>query len=216
MPKLKPDTQRARRENILDAALTCFSRGGFHATTMQTICKEAGVSPGAVYVYFASKEDLIAGLCERDRAEFAERFSHVASAPDFLDALRQIGEHYFIDESPDRQRFVIEMGLESTRNPRISEIFMTVDQFCFDSFKTLFQRLKDEGRIAPRIDIETLAKVFNVIGDGMFWRRTIEPDINVRAILPVLVELVGSLLNPVEPVALPKTLVLASKKEAGL
>lgn len=55
-----------------------------------------------------------------------------------------------------------------------------------------------------------------MIGDGMFWRRTIEPDINVRAILPVLVELVGSLLNPVEPVALPKTLVLASKKEAGL
>ena len=35
----------------------------------------------------------------------------------------------------------------------------------------------------------------NVIGDGMFWRRTIEPDINVRAILPVLVELVGSLLT---------------------
>lgn len=216
MPKLKPDTQRARRENILDAALRCFARGGFHATTMQDICKEAAVSPGAVYVYFASKEDLIAGLCERDRAEFAERFSLVSSAPDFLDALRQIGEHYFIDESPDRQRFVIEMGIEATRNPRISEIFMTVDQFCFDCFKSLFQRLKDEGRIAPAIDIETLAKAFNVIGDGMFWRRAIEPGFNARAVLPVLVELVGSLLNPVE---LPPRAGLALrdvKKEAGI
>ena len=45
MPKLKPDTQRARREHILDAALTCFARGGFHATTMQAICHEADVSP---------------------------------------------------------------------------------------------------------------------------------------------------------------------------
>ena len=216
MPKLKPDTQRARRENILDAALRCFARGGFHATTMQHICKEAAVSPGAVYVYFASKEDLIAGLCERDRAEFAERFSLVSSAPDFLDALRQIGEHYFVDESPDRQRFVIEMGIEATRNPRISEIFMTVDQFCFDNFKSLFQRLKDEGRIAPAIDIETLAKAFNVIGDGMFWRRAIEPGFNARAVLPVLVELVGSLLNPVE---LPQRAGLALrdvKKEAGI
>ena len=63
MPKLKPDTQRARREHILDAAEHCFARAGFHRTTMQDICKEAGVSPGALYVYFDSKEALIAGIC---------------------------------------------------------------------------------------------------------------------------------------------------------
>ena len=40
---------------------------------MHDICREAGVSPGALYVYFDSKEALIAGICERDRAEFAER-----------------------------------------------------------------------------------------------------------------------------------------------
>ena len=198
MPKLKPDTQRARRENILDAALLCFARAGFHATTMLDICKEADVSPGAVYVYFASKEDLIAGLCERDRNEFAERFSQLAAAPDFLEALQTIGEHYFVDEPPEKQRFVVEMGVESTRNPRIAEIFMSVDKFCCDSFQALFQRLKDEGRIAPRVDISTIAKVFNVIGDGMFWRRAIEPGFNAREVLPVITELVGTMLNPVE------------------
>lgn len=197
MPKLKPDTQRARRENILDAALHCFARGGFHATTMQHICKEAGVSPGAVYVYFASKEDLIAGLCERDRNEFAERFAQLAAAPDFIEALQRIGEHYFVDDSPDRQRFVVEMGVESTRNPRIAEIFMSVDKFCCDSFEAMFHRLKDEGRIAPRVDIPTLAKVFNVMGDGLFWRRAIEPGFNARAVLPVITELIATMLNPI-------------------
>lgn len=200
MPKLKPDTQRARRENILDAALKCFSRSGFHATTMQDICREASVSPGALYIYFDSKEALIAGLCERDRAEFAERFAKLAAAPDFLEALAAIGEHYFIDEPADKQRFVIEMGIESTRNPRIAEIFMSVDRFCRDSFEALFQRLKDEGRINPKVDIPTLAKVFHVIGDGMFWRRAIEPGFDARASLPVLVEMVGALLNPVDQV----------------
>ena len=56
----------------------CFARSGFHRTTMQDICKEALISPGALYVYFSSKEDLIAGITERDRAEFAERFAELA------------------------------------------------------------------------------------------------------------------------------------------
>lgn len=206
MPRLKPDTQRARREHILDAALKCFARGGFHATTMQTICREAKVSPGALYVYFDSKEALIAGLCERDRAEFAERFAKLATAPDFLEALAAIGEHYFIDESAEKQRFVVEMGVEATRNPRIAEIFMGVDQYCSDSFEALFRRLQDEGRIAPRTDIPTLVKVFNILGDGMFWRRAIDPSADMAAVLPVLINLIGTLLNPIEqPVIRPNT-----------
>ena len=68
MPKLKPDVQRARSEHILDAAERCFVRAGFHRTSVHDICKEAGVSPGALYVYFDSKEALIAGISERDRA----------------------------------------------------------------------------------------------------------------------------------------------------
>ncbi|MBA2125844.1 TetR/AcrR family transcriptional regulator [Hyphomicrobium methylovorum] len=198
MPRLRPDTQRARREKILDAALTCFSRGGFHATTMQSICREAGISPGSLYVYFNSKEALIEGLCERDRAEFAERFAVLANAPDLLEALSAIGEHYFIDESPERQRFAMEMGVEATRNPRIADIFMKVDKYCSESFEALFQRMKDEKRIAPTIDIPRLAKVLSVLGDGLFWRRAIEPNVDMRAILPVMIQMIGSLLNPVE------------------
>jgi AcrR family transcriptional regulator len=195
---LKPDTQRARREHILDAALRCFARGGFHATTMQTICREALVSPGALYVYFDSKEALIEGLCERDRAEFAERFATLATAPDFLEALSTIGQHYFVEETAEKQRFVVEMGVEATRNPRIAEIFMSVDKYCNDSFEALFRRLKDEGRIAPRVDIPTLVKVFNVFGDGMFWRRAIDPSADMGALLPVIIDLIGGLLNPTD------------------
>ncbi|HEX6611740.1 MAG TPA: helix-turn-helix domain-containing protein, partial [Hyphomicrobiaceae bacterium] len=118
MPKLKPDIQRARREHILDAAERCFAHAGFHRTTMQDICKEAGVSPGALYVYFTNKEDLIAGISERDRADFAERFAQLAEAPDFMEALEQLGNHYFEQEPAYKKLMCIEIGLESTRNPR--------------------------------------------------------------------------------------------------
>ena len=197
MPRLKPDTQRLRREHILDAAELCFSRQGFHRTTMQDICKEAAVSPGALYVYFDSKEALIAGIAERDRNQFQERFAMLSTAPDFLAALAQLGETYFVEEPAHKRLMCVEIGLESTRNARVGEIFRSVDVFVRESFQALFQRLKDEGRIDPVLDIPTLAQVFVTIGDGMFWRRAIDPAFDVKLILPAITSVIGLLLRPV-------------------
>jgi TetR/AcrR family transcriptional repressor of uid operon len=198
MPKLKPDIQRARREHILDAAERCFARAGFHRTTMQDICKEAEVSPGALYVYFDSKEALIAGLCERDRAEFAERFAQLASAPDFFAALQQLGDRYFAEEPPHKRLMCIEIGLESTRNPRVAEIYRSVDTFVNESFQALFQRLKDEGRIAPVLEIPELVQAFATIGDGLFWRRAVDPAFDPKTALPIMLGVLGSLMRPVQ------------------
>jgi TetR/AcrR family transcriptional regulator, repressor for uid operon len=198
MPKLKPDTQRARREHILDAAEQCFARAGFHATTMQDICKEAAVSPGALYVYFTSKEALIEGICERDRAEFQARFADLTSAEDFFAALRAIGEQYFVEEPAHKRLMCVEIGMESTRNPRVGAIFRSVDDYVQGSFQELFQRLLDEGRIAPSLDIPTLAKAFSIVGDGLFWRRAIDPAFDGKTMIPAMVELIRQLLNPVD------------------
>ena len=201
MPKLKPATQRARREHILDAAEVCFARSGFHRTTMQDICKEALVSPGALYIYFASKEDLIAGIAERNRAEFAERFAELSGAPEFMKALSVLGERYFEDEPAYKRAMGIEIGLESTRNPKVGAIYRSVDRFVMGSFEKLFQRLADAGRIAPDLDIPTVAKVFSMIGDGMVMRRATDPDFDTKALMPAVMTLIGKLLNPLpEPV----------------
>jgi TetR/AcrR family transcriptional repressor of uid operon len=202
MPKLKPHIQRARREHILDAAERCFARSGFHRTTMQDICKEAAVSPGALYVYFDSKEALIAGICERDRAEFAERLAGLAEAPDFLAALKELGEHYFAREPKASHLMCIEIGLESTRNPRIAEIHRGVDEFVYAGFEKLFQRMKDEGRIAPDLEIPVVVQLFSVIADGMFWRRAVDPAFNGEVLVPATLQVLAGLLKPV-PLAEP-------------
>lgn len=202
MPKLKPATQRARREHILDSAETCFSRAGFHRTTMQDICREAAISPGALYVYFASKEDLIAGLAERDRTQFAEHFEEISAAPDFMQALGSIGEHYLIDEPAHKRTMCIEIALESTRNPKVGEIYRSVDRYVEECFEKLFDRLAAEGRIAPDFDIPTVVKLFSLIGDGMFMRRATDPDTDPKELISVVMRLVELLLKPVpEPAA---------------
>jgi len=195
MPKLKPATQRARREHILDAAEICFAHTGFHRTTMQDICREAAVSPGALYVYFASKEDLIAGLVERDRADFAERFAEVSAAPDFMRALSDLGHHYFTEEPAHKRTLGLEIGLESIRNPRVGEIYRSVDRFVEESFEKLFAKLAEEGRIAPDLDIPTVTKLFSMIGDGLFMRRALDPSFEPATIVPAVMALISKLLN---------------------
>jgi len=197
MPKLKPDTHRARREHILDAAQICFARSGFHRTTMQDICKEAVVSPGALYVYFGSKEDLIAGIVERDRAKLAGELAALAEAPDLLAALSKLGEHYTVEEPQHKRLLCVEIGLESTRNEAVGELFRSVDKFCHDSFIKLFDRAKRDGRISPEHDLDTIATVLSVIGDGMFWRRAVDPNFDAKAVMPVLTGILSNLLNPV-------------------
>lgn len=197
MPKLKPDTQKARREHILDAAEQCFARAGFHRTTMQDICREASVSPGALYVYFASKEDLIAGITERDRSKLAGELAEVGQAPDLLAALSQLGEHYTVEEPRYKQQLVIEIGCQSMRDGPVGEIFRATDLFVLDQFEALFRRAKTEGKIAPTLDARTLAQAVAVVGDGLFWRRAVDPNFDAKAMVPVITALIGSLLNPV-------------------
>lgn len=196
MPKLKPDTQRARREKILDAAELCFARAGFHRTTMQDICGEADVSAGAFYIYFSSKEDLIAGIAERNRSKLAEQLKELAAAPDLLAALWALGEHYAVEEPRHKRLLCIEIGCESTRNATVGKIFRSVDAFCLESFAALFARARDQGRIDPAVDTRQLAQLIAVIGDGLFWRRAIDPDFDAKALMPAVMALVGLLLNP--------------------
>src|SRR5262245_17568556 len=164
---------------------------------MQDICREAGISLGALYVYFDSKEALIAGIAERDRAEFAERLAALAAAPDFLQALKELGEHYFVHEPAYKRQMCIEIGLESTRNPRVGEIFREVDAFIASSFEKLFQRMKDEGRIAPDLDIPMLNQIFSVLGDGLFWRRAVDPAFDGEKLIPAVLKVMAGLLKPV-------------------
>ena len=193
MPKLTPATQAARREHILDAAEMCFARSGFHRTTMQDICKEAGVSAGALYVYFASKEDLIAGIADRDRAKLAAKLPALAAAPDLATALGRLGEHYTVEEPAHKRVMCIEIGLESTRNEAVGKSYRSVDRFVLDSFEQLFAKAAAEGRIRPDLDAKTLAQIIAVLGDGMFWRRAVDPAFDGKALMPAITAIVAGL-----------------------
>lgn len=200
MPKLTPATQAARRAHILDAAEICFARAGFHQTSMQDICREAKVSAGALYVYFSSKEALIAGIAERDRNKLASQFAALANEADLSVALGRLGEHYAVEEPQHKRRLCVEIGMEAARNPVVGEIFRSVDDFVRTSFEQLFERALAEGRIRPVLSPKELARIILVLGDGMFWRRATDPEFDAKSVIPAITAIVAGLLNTPESI----------------
>jgi AcrR family transcriptional regulator len=69
MPKVTQQYMDARRDQILDAARRCFLRDGFHSTSMQDLFTESGLSAGAVYRHFTSKDEMILAIAEENMRE---------------------------------------------------------------------------------------------------------------------------------------------------
>jgi AcrR family transcriptional regulator len=193
---LQAPTQRQadRRAEILDAAQRCFARDGFHKASMQDICAEAGMSAGNLYRYFPSKEAIIAGICERNRADAAESFIAVSNAPDFFDGLAGLARHHLVECSADEVGLCAEIMAESRRNPQIAEMSQRIEQDVRAQLAHMLQRAIDAGEIRADINADTAATVLMVLADGISWRRAVEPTFEPEAVLPMILQMVGCLL----------------------
>ncbi len=199
MPKLAPHTHHARRERILDAAERCFIGKGFHPATMDEICREAGVSAGALYTYFASKEDLIVGLCEREKDRFGRELSQMTEASGFLGALRSMAEQYCCHEPIEKARLHVEIGAEASRNAVIGDRVRGIDKAVSSSLVHLLEQERDQGRIAPKAPIEIIVRAMGALGDGLFMRRALDPEFDPKSLVPAMMIMIEALLSPAPP-----------------
>jgi AcrR family transcriptional regulator len=192
----RPNTQLQsdRRTEILDAAQRCFAQSGFHQASMQEICAEAGMSPGSLYRYFPSKEAIIAGISERNRADAAESFNAVNEAPDFFTGLAGLARHHLVERTAEEVGLCAEIMAESRRSPEIARLYQDIERDIKGRIAALLQRAVDRGEIKPDLDVQNAATVLMVLGDGMSWRRAVDPNFDPEAILPMILHMVHCLL----------------------
>src|SRR5437870_13659978 len=72
MPKVVPEYKEEAKSRILEAANKVFAEKGYHEATMDDIAKRLGVSKGAIYLYFSSKEDLFEAMVKTAPQAFKE------------------------------------------------------------------------------------------------------------------------------------------------
>ncbi|MCW5689538.1 MAG: TetR/AcrR family transcriptional regulator [Pseudolabrys sp.] len=191
-----PNLQRQsdRRAEILDAAERCFARAGFHRASMQDICTEAGMSPGNLYRYFPSKEALIAGICERNRADAVDSFNQVNDAPDFFEALAGLAQYHLVDRTDDEVSICAEIMAESRRHPDIRELYQTIENDIRERMAAMLQSAAERGEIRADLDAQAVAGLLLAIGDGMSWRRSVDPKFSAEESLPLILNMVHGLL----------------------
>ncbi len=125
MPKLKPEELESRKLEIIEAASACFLRNGFHQTTTDEICHEANITPGGLYHYFGSKEDLIAAVIDHSATVVISRLQDMIREADSAEsAFRQVSG-FFFQTMQDRgldnaTRLEIEIWAEALKNEAIA------------------------------------------------------------------------------------------------
>jgi AcrR family transcriptional regulator len=87
MPKVDQSYLDTRRQQILTAARTRFARQGFARTSLADIVAESGLSNGAIYRYFTSKDEIVTAICDQSGQTFPSELTDTA-IQDFLDRIR--------------------------------------------------------------------------------------------------------------------------------
>ena len=169
----EPHMTRAERRDqqvkrILDAAKACFVQYGFQGASMQRICAECGMSPGALYRYFPSKEAIIEAIAEADRAQDAEIFARVLENPSVIDgvvegAMAHIRHTYEMNAAP----LFAEIVAESLRNPVVGVTCRENMEHVQEMFRFYLAAAIERGEIAPVVDLDVLLPAMMAIAHGM-------------------------------------------------
>src|SRR5829696_3639340 len=194
MPRVSTAFKEDRRAEILEAARRCVSRSGFHQASMQEICAEAGMSPGNLYRYFPSKEAIIAGIAERDRAEVGAELGAAEFTDDFFATFAALVRHHLVDRSADDVGLCIEMVSESRRNPAIAKIMQDFDGDVRARLVAMLRAAAERGDIRSDVDFEGVVTMLMVIADGVWWRRAVDPAFDAEAVLPLFMDLTRHML----------------------
>lgn len=195
MPRVSTQRQNDRRNEILDAAQRCFVRAGFHGASMQDICAEAGMSPGNLYRYFPSKEALIAGIAERDRAEVARSFAEADLSQGVFKVLEDLSHYHFVARPIEDVLLCTEVMGQARRHPDIGQISRSFDGDVRRWLRDLLDAGVRRGDIPGDVDLDGAITMLMTIADGMWWRRALDPDFDPKKVVPIFIDIMRHLLR---------------------
>lgn len=182
--------------------MRCFSENGFHSASMQQICAAASMSPGGVYRYFASKDEIIAAIVDHVHQRNAEYFEQMTAQGATLKSFFDVGFTCLKDltQGPASGLFC-EVFAEAQRNPQIRTAFESKCREARAMLRGVLAKMQAEGAIEKSLDADVVAIMLMAIGDGLLVRTRLDPDVTFEALWPGLKDLVMRMLRPTEAAA---------------
>lgn len=202
MPRVTEEHSRARRRQILDAAYSCFARKGFHRTTMQDICAEADLSPGAVYRYLASKEEIIEAMGSESHRRDVEQLKAAKGRAGALgDVVQMAGPLFEWMGRPgvqEQMRLEVEVWAEALRNPKVGAIVARNFEDFRGPLTEIVSRTHGRADGGSGQDPEYLARTIISLYVGLMLQKGLEPDLDIPKYLAAVEALLGGVSRPAQ------------------
>jgi AcrR family transcriptional regulator len=176
MPQIQIEPSPDRRTQILEAAMVCFAKRGFHQASMHDISAEAGISVGLIYRYFENKEAVIAAMADRHKKEIHDVLERARTAPSLLESLEILFTAHCCENSPKVQSaFVVDLYAEASRNPQVANLVLGVLQTAMDGLTDLIARAPEAQKSAHDLAPNEMAELIFAVGRGMLMRDVLQP-----------------------------------------
>jgi AcrR family transcriptional regulator len=184
VPKVSQEYLDARRSEVLDAAIVCFSRDGFHRTTMKDIVRQSGLSPGAIYNYFKSKEEIIEAIASRRQEKERQLVKGAIGEGPPDKALERVRDAFLDElESPKerlRRRVSVQLWAEAQRNPSIRKLVRRSFEEPRKLMSEVLVAAQEQGAIADWVDPDALACFVIAAFHGLVLQREWDDQFSVK------------------------------------
>lgn len=205
-PRLTKAESAARtRQNLLDAAGKLYFERGYAETSLADIAAEAGVTKGAVYAHFASKDEMIVALLAQTKSSIVDlsMFGGEGTPGDQVRAFgRSIAEDYRDDRFTAAQSDYVSVAI---RNPRAREVFGAMVVEALSELGASVDAAFSDEEPGPFSGTE-LVLIFDALIQGILIRRAINPelftdDLIERSIALMFCAFVAGVVDPDEALA---------------
>lgn len=204
-PKVSEQYLEDRRNQILDAAVTTFSRNGFHQTTIEEIRLEAGLSRGAVYHYFKTKEDIIDAIRGRSARQAEAIVISSAEADDaesvLLDLINSTVSVMVSPTSVDANRLAMFLWAESLVNARIMDGQLPAFKPYLSALAESISNAQADGKVDPGLEPQATARLIAGALMGLQLQLSWEPEIDLEASRNALTSLLTGNFRKSQPLS---------------
>jgi AcrR family transcriptional regulator len=189
-PIVSEEYKEKKRQEILQSAHACFARKGFEASTVDEIVTHSGLSKGAIYNYFKSKDEIYLALMEGQTNESGTKFTKaIAERETALDKLNYLFEAYLLndpndEENKDQALVHFEFRLYSTRKPELKKALTErYKSFFVTLLAGIIKEGKSTGEFKKEIDPDMYADIFWAMVNGVTLQATILDNYRYKDIL---------------------------------
>lgn len=190
VPKISEERKAERREQILAAARSCFAENGYEGATVARLEEASGLSRGAIFNYFANKEELFLALAELD----AERLGRLWIERGFAEALRAV-----LAEEPAWLGVYFEVGHRLRTDEEFRERFKGRAPEVERQLERSLREAQERGELRDDVELATLARFMGIVADGFALRVAAGFD------TPDAEELIGLAVEAIRPRAPART-----------